>query len=317
MVKSRQKIMDTWTEIQITVPTRFAETAGNIANMCVPYGIYIEDYSDLEQAAQEIAHIDLIDEDLLQKDREHAVIHIYISPEDNPAEATAFLTERLNAENIPFTINTCACLEEDWLNNWKQYFKPIPVGDKLLIHPVWEQDFDDMGRIVLDLEPGIAFGSGTHETTRLCLTALEKYCHPGCTMLDVGCGSGILSVAALLLGAEHATGVDIDPLAVKTAAENGRMNGFAADRYTLLEGNLTDRVSGTFDVIAANIVADAIIQLSGSVQSFMKENAVYIVSGIIDQREADVAAALKRFGFAIIARHADNGWICFECKKAT
>ena len=307
--------MENWTEIQITVPTRFAETAGNIANMCVPYGIYIEDYSDLEQAAHDIAHIDLIDDKLLQKDRDHAVIHIYISPEDNPAEATAFLSERLSAEAIPFSIDTAACLEDDWLNNWKQYFKPVPVGEKILIHPVWEQDFDDMGRIVLDLEPGIAFGSGTHETTRLCLAALEKYCSPGCTMLDVGCGSGILSVAALLLGAGHATGVDIDPLAVKTAEENGKMNGFSADRYTLLVGNLIDKISGTFDVIAANIVADAIIQLSGSIQNFMNDNSVYIVSGIIDQREADVAAALARFGFQTIARHEDNGWICLECRR--
>ena len=306
--------MADWTEIQISVPTRWTETAGDIANMCVPYGIYTEDYSDLEQAARDIAHIDLIDEELLRKDRSRSIIHIYISPEENPAEATAFLEERLTAENIPYTIETALCRQDDWMNNWKKYFKPVPVGEKLLIRPVWEEEFDDMGRIVLNLEPGIAFGSGTHETTRLCLAALEKHIIPGCRMLDVGCGSGILSVAALLLGAEHATGVDIDRLAVKTAAENGRMNGFGEDRYTLLHGNLADQITGRFHVIAANIVADAILALSRDIRQFMEEDAVYIVSGIIDTREKEIAGALAALGFTLLERHEENGWVCLEYK---
>lgn len=297
------------------MPSVYADTAGDIANMCVPYGIYTEDYSDLESAAREIAHIDLIDEELLKKDRAHAVIHIYISPEDNPAEATAFLEERLTAEKIPYQINTDACLQEDWLNSWKKYFKPIPIGKKLLIRPIWETAYDAQGRVVLNLEPGVAFGSGTHETTRLCLEALEKYVRPGCQMLDVGCGSGILSVASLLLGAGQAVGVDIDALAVKTAAENGRMNGFDESRYTLLHGNLTDRVSGTYDVIAANIVADAIMQLSDGVARFMKPDAVYIVSGIIDARETETAEKLSSLGFVQIERREQNGWVCLVLKR--
>ena len=301
--------MDIWTEIKITVPVNDADTAGAIANMCVPYGIYTEDYSDLEQGAQEIAHIDLIDEELLQKDREHAIIHIYISPKDNPAEAVSFITERLVSEEIPFSIDSSSCNQEDWINNWKKYFKPIPIGKKLLIHPVWEEKAQAQDRIVMELEPGIAFGSGTHETTKLCLAALEDYIIPGCTMLDVGCGSGILSIASLLLGAEHATGVDIDPLAVKTAAQNGEMNGFSAKQLTLLQGNLVDKISGTFDVIAANIVADAILALSKDIRRFMKDGSIYLISGIIDTRAAEVRRSLEALELRMIRHEEDNGWV--------
>ena len=131
---------ENWTELKIKVPAPQADIAGAIANMVVPYGIYMEDYSHLEEEALEIAHIDLIDEELLQKDREHAIIHIYISPEANPAEAVSFLEERFQAENIPYEIDRDSCVEEDWINNWKKYFHPIPVGEKLLIRPLWEDD---------------------------------------------------------------------------------------------------------------------------------------------------------------------------------
>lgn len=302
--------MAEWTEITIKVPSQFTDAASDIANFCVPYGIYTEDYSDLEEAAQEIAHIDLIDEDLLKKDRSHSIIHLYISSEENPAEATAFLEERLTEAKIPYLLQRNDGLKDDWINSWKKYFKPVPVGEKLLIHPAWEEDFEDEGRIVLHLEPGVAFGSGTHETTRLCLEVLEKRVQPDCRVLDVGCGSGILSVASLLLGAKEAVGVDIDPLAVKTATENGKLNGFGPEKYTLLCGNLTEKVEGVFDVIVANIVADAIKLLSADIAKFMKPNAVYIVSGIIDTREEETNTHLSSLGLKQIERKTENGWVC-------
>ena len=283
--------------------------------MTVPYGIYIEDYSDMEDAVLEIAHIDLIDEDLLAKDRLKGIVHVYISPEENPNEAVSFIRERLDAEKIPYEIDSSLCKNADWENNWKKYFKPIPIGEKLLIQPIWKDKVDAGDRVVINLEPGLAFGTGSHETTRLCLEAIEKHIKPGSKMLDIGCGSGILSIASLLLGAGEATGVDIDKLAVKTALENAERNGFDESRYTLYHGNLTDKVSGKFDVVAANIVADAIIMLSEGVDAFMNDDSVYIVSGIIDMREDEVVAALDKYGFRIIARHKEGGWLCFECMK--
>lgn len=297
-----------WTEVSITVPVERVDEAGDIAQMVVPYGIYIEDYSMLEDEVQQIAHIDLIDEDLLGKDRSKGVVHIYISPEDNPVEAVAFLKERYTEALIPFEINTTGCQEQDWLNNWKQYFNPIEVGEKILIRPTWRDKYDPKGRVVLNLDPGLAFGTGTHETTRLCLQAVEKYTTPDTEMLDVGCGSGILSVAALLLGAKSAVGVDIDEMAVKTAKENAVLNG-VEDRFTVLAGNLTDKVEGKYNVVAANIVADAIIMLSKDIKNYMYDDSVYIMSGIIDTRVDDVLNAIGDT-FEIKEKLLENGWCC-------
>ncbi len=301
-----------WTEIIAEVDAKDVERAENIAVMTVPYGIYIEDYSSLEEEVLEIAKIDLIDEELLAKNRETARIHIYISPEDNPAEATAFLEERFRAENINFKILTDKCDVEACLDNWKKYFYPIEIGEKLLVRPVWREDYDPKGRTVLHLEPGIAFGTGTHETTRLCLEALEKYVSDGVAVLDVGCGSGILAVASLLLGAKSAIGIDIDELAVKSSIENAERNG-VSDRYTAIHGNLADEVTGTYDIITANIVADAIIMLSGDIEKHMHKDTVYIMSGIIDSRLEDVLSALPKT-LEIIETRTDKGWYCLVAK---
>lgn len=305
-----------WTEIKISVPSQDVETAENIAQMVVSYGIYVEDYSDLEQAAWEIAKIDLIDEDLLNKDRTKAIVHIYIPPHENPSEAVAFLTERYTAEKIPHDIDIAVCRNQDWENNWKDYFKSIPVGKKLMIHPVWDDDFDPGDRAVLDIEPGLAFGSGGHDTTRLCLEMMEDYVTRDTEFLDVGCGSGILSVSALLLGAKKAVAVDIDPLAVKKARENAELNGFDETRYTALEGDLADKVTGKYNVVAANIVADVIILFCSQVKEFMSDDAVFITSGIIDTREPDVLEAFKKYGFSIVERRERGGWLCFALKKS-
>ncbi len=301
-----------WTEVKITVDAEDAENAENIAQMTVPYGIYIEDYSHLNEEVEEIAHIDLIDEELLKKDRTKTVVHVYISPEESPAEAIAFLNERYTAAGIRSRIETAPCVQEDWINNWKKYFHPIPVGKKLLIRPSWEDTENPENRVVLNLEPGIAFGTGTHETTRLCMEFLEEYVTPGSKLLDVGCGSGILSVAGLLLGAESAIGVDIDPLAVKTAVQNAERNE-VSDRFTGICGSLTEQVNGTFNVVAANIVADVVIELTKGIGRFLAPNAVFLMSGIIDERENDVLAALEQ-NFRLIGRKEEKGWVALAAK---
>lgn len=164
-----------WTEIKITVDTKDIDTAGDIANMVVPYGIYIEDYSDLEREAMEIAHIDLIDEDLLAKDRTKGIVHIYIDPQDHPQEAAAFLTERLAAAGIENEIDLTQCKNADWENNWKQYFHPIKIGERLLIRPTWEDEYDAEGRAVLHLEPGSRSARAAMRRPVSALRHLRKY----------------------------------------------------------------------------------------------------------------------------------------------
>ena len=300
-----------WTEIIISIPRENLETAEAIAHMIVPYGFYVEDYATLLEEVMEITHMDLIDEELLQKDRTKALIHVYISPEENPAESVAFLRERLNEEGIPSELDTTGCDEMDWRNNWKQFFFPIPVGEKLLIRPTWRDEYDAGDRKVINIDPGMAFGTGNHETTRLCLKCLEKYVAEDQKILDVGCGSGILSIAAVL-GAESAFGVDIDPTAVRTAVENAEVNKVET-QCEFVAGNLTDKVSGTYDIVVANIVADAIIMLSQDVKNFMTDESVYIMSGIIDTRKDEVLNAIDK-DFEVIELMEESGWVCIAAK---
>lgn len=312
----KNNLNDSWTEISITVNTADIDTAGNIANMVVPYGIYIEDYSNLEKEVMEIAHIDLIEESLLEADRSHGVIHVYVNPQENPMEAVSFIKDRLDRENISYDINIADCAREDWVNNWKKYFHPTPVGEKLLIQPEWEKQSDIPGRKTLCIEPGLAFGTGSHPTTKLCLETLEKYVSGGESMLDIGCGSGILSIAGLLLGADTALGVDIDSLAVKTANENAVKNGFDESRFKAVLGDLSNGVSGTYDIIVANIVADVIMEFNKSVGNFLKDNGVYITGGIINSREPEVLDSFSKYGFKVTERREEKGWLVFVLKKA-
>lgn len=303
-----------WTEIKIKVPVESTETAEAIANMVVPYGIYVEDYSHLEQDALDIAHIDMIDEDLLAKDRTVSIIHIYISDEENPFESVAYLKERYSAVAIDCEIDTDSISEAEWADNWKKFFKTTEIGERLVIRPSWEEYDNKQGRVVLSIDPGAAFGTGTHATTRMCLGLLERYIYSDCTMLDIGSGSGILSIAGVLLGAKEAVGVDIDPVAVKVAAENAEMNNMS-DKVTFIKGDLCDKITEKYDVVCANIVADVIISLLENVDTFMKENSVFICSGIIDIREDDVKAAFEKYGFEIIDEETMENWRAFAVKK--
>ncbi len=302
-----------WTEIKVKINVKDLDVVNNIAYMVSPCGIYVEDYSKLREEVEEIAKIDLIDEELLDKNPSESIVHMYISPEESPSEALEFLNERLKSQNIDYKIENSACKDSDWANNWKKYFKPTPVGNKLLIRPIWIDDYESEGRAVLNIEPGMAFGTGTHETTRLCLELLEKYVNKGDEVLDVGCGSGILSVASLLLGAKNAVGVDIDEISVKVAADNAKLNG-VSEQFEAIQGSLTEKINGKFDLILANIVADVIIKLVDDVENYMKENSIFIMSGIIDMRVNDVKNALKD-KFDIIDEKESKGWFAIAVKQ--
>ena len=303
-----------WTEITITVPQKDTDEAAAIANMTVPYGIYIEDYSDLEEKAEEIAHINLIDEELIAKDRTTSLIHIYISECDNAMEAVEFLKERFRAANIDFTVNAIGVNDADWNENWKKYFHVSEIGEKLVIVPSWEEYENKNGRTVLNIDPGAAFGTGTHATTSLCLTLLEKHINDGVKMLDIGTGSGILAIASTLLGAESAIGVDIDAQSVKTAKENAEINN-VQDKCEFIVGDLADKISGKFKVICANIVADVIIKLFDNVADFMEDDAVLIISGIIDLRKDDVLNSAASYGFKVVEENYKDNWCAFTLIK--
>lgn len=302
-----------WLEILLKVPVEYIDTAAAVANMSVPYGIYIEDYSDLEQGAREIAHIDLIDEDLIKSDRNNAIIHIYFDANDNFEEAKIYLSEQFKAANIPFKLNTGSIAESDWKDNWKKYFKCTEIGEKLVICPSWEKYNGDNDRKILNIDPGAAFGTGTHATTSLCLEMLEKYINKG-NMLDIGCGSGILAIAAALLGAEKAIGVDIDETSVRVAKENAELNNVECTTEFIV-GDLTDKISGKFNVVCANIVADVIIGLCETVKNFMFDDSIFMCSGIIDMRADEVEKALIDNNFEIIEHRIKDNWHSFAVKS--
>ena len=303
-----------WTEITVSVPVEYTDTAAAIANMTVPYGIYIEDYSDLEQNAWDIAHIDLIDEELTAKDRKSSIIHIYISECDNAAESLEFLKERLAAEKIPFEAGSAGVDDSDWNENWKKYFHTIEIGEKLAVVPSWEEYSNPDNRTVLSIDPGAAFGTGTHATTSLCLSVLDKEVSQGARVLDIGTGSGILAIASVLLGAESAVGVDIDAQSVKTAKENAEINGISG-KTEFIVGDLADKVSGKYNIVCANIVADVIIRLLPDVGGFMTEDGILIISGIIDIRKDDVLAAVAENGFTVVNEAYKENWCAFVLKQ--
>lgn len=304
-----------WTEIKLKIPTARAEEAAGIANMVVPYGLYLEDYSDLEQQAVEIAHIDLIDEELLQKNRDEAIIHLYLPSNENARESLSFLKERFEAVHIPFQADTDTVDPKDFENNWKKYFKSTEIGRGLCICPSWEQYNNKENRKVLKIDPGAAFGTGTHATTAMCLALLDQFITPNQTVLDIGCGSGILSIAAVLLGAERATGIDIDPVAVKVARENAALNGLS-EKTEFLVGNLNEKITSRYSVVCANIVADVIMALAPDVPGLLAPGGRFLCSGIIDSRAEEVRAALLRAGLQITNTVTESNWVAFAATVA-
>ena len=301
-----------WTDISITVPRRYADTAEAVATMVANGGIYIEDYADLEQQAWEIAHVDLIEQELLDKPRDVVIVHMYLAPDENPAEVLPLFRQRLDDAGVEYTLNTEGVEQEDWQNAWKQYYHAMDIGRRLAIVPGWEEY--DTDRTVITMDPGMAFGTGTHETTSLCLETLDELVQGGERMLDIGTGSGILAIAALKLGAKEAEGVDIDPMCVRTAGENARRNG-VAERLTVLVGDLSDKASGVYNIITANIVAAAILSLAPAIPALMAPGAKFIASGIIDERRDEVLDGLKAAGLRPVQVKEKRGWVCIICEK--
>ena len=301
-----------WTDISVTVAKRDADTAEAIATMAAGGGIYIEDYSDLEEQAWQIAHVDLIEQELLDKPRDVVTVHMYLAPDEDPAEVLALFRARLDDAGIAYTLNTAGVEQEDWQNAWKQYYHAVEVGRRLAIVPSWERY--DTARTVISMDPGMAFGTGTHETTALCLETLDALIQGGERVLDIGTGSGILAIAALKLGAAAAEGIDIDPMCVRTAGENAARNGVAG-RFAVKIGDLSAEASGVYDIITANIVAAAILSLAPSVPALLAKGGRFIASGIIDTRKREVLDGLAAAGLRVVETKEKRGWVCLVCEK--
>ena len=277
-------------------------------------GMSIEDEREFQEFLENNrAYWDYVDEELRQRFAGVSRIKFWLSQD----EAGQAILSRVRAAG--FSVDTSLIADEDWENNWKQYYRPIPIGERLVVVPAWEEA-PGSGRLPLRLDPGLIFGTGSHPTTRMCLEALEKLAAPEKRVLDLGCGSGILAIGALVLGCREALGCDIDPKAPDVAEGNAALNGLGRDRFRVLAGDiLTDagmrrRLGGGYDLVLANIVSDVIIPLAPIAREFLAPDGVFICSGIIEGRQDEVEAALKKAGYTIQGHDCQEEWHCFVCK---
>ncbi len=321
-----------WLELTIqTTPQVIDLVAANLTMLGYDRFI-LDDESDFQAFLEENRQYwDYVDEDLARSMRGVSRIRVYL--EDGPAaeaqvqevrRALADMRERL-AELDPGTLalSSRRVRDEDWENSWKQYYQPIPVGQRLLVVPQWLQPEDAEDRIRVVLDPGMSFGTGAHASTQMCLQALEQTVRGGERVLDLGSGSGILSIAALLLGAAEATGVDIDPMAADIARENAAINGLGPDRFTSRAGNvladgdlMAELRARPWDVVLANIVADVIIPLSAVVPQLLAKGGVFICSGILNLRLDEVRAAIEAAGLVIDEVQTLDDWCAVTAHPA-
>lgn len=272
---------------------------------------------------------DYIDEDLLGLSSCESCVTVYIPKNAQGAEMLTALKSMLagmkenDSQNIfgRLDIECSGIREEDWANNWKQYFKPLNIGRKLIIKPSWENCENPENRIILEIDPASSFGTGQHHTTRLCLELLEKSITEGDKILDIGCGSGILSIGAMLLGADNAVAVDIEENAVNTAVENALKNHISTDKYHAYCGNiisdsdLADKIDGIYDIITANIVADVLIAMKNLFARYLRNNGTLIISGIIEERMKEVTDAVESAGFTVQEYNIKDGWAAVRLIK--
>lgn len=312
-----------WTEVKIYTTTAGIDPlTGSMLDLGLQ-GFMIEDAQDFDEFLHDTTpRWDYVDQAVMEKMKDcETCVTIYVA--DNPQGMEELMhvrqiLARLKAQDPDgkygrLELEMKDVDEEDWSNAWKKYYHPVQVGEHLVVCPSWEAYDRKPDEVVLTLNPGMAFGTGTHDTTRLCMELLEKYITPQDTVLDVGCGSGILAITAALLGANKIIGCDIDEVAVKVAGENAALNG-VQDRIAFHQGDLTSQVEGSFQIICANIVADVIIRLSEDAGRYLAKDGIFITSGIIDTREQDVLNALEQNGFQVIERRTSGGWVALACK---
>ena len=300
-----------WTQIKIDCDITDLDTVCAIAGM-VDNGLMIEDYSDVREGVNAI-YGELLGEEILEKDPTKAAVSVFLPETRSVPEAMAFLRDRLRIAEIDATVETVGVKESDWADCWKKYYKPVHIGKRIVIVPAWEEYEAAEGQVTVSMDPGMAFGTGTHETTRLCATFIEKYLKAGSRVLDVGTGSGILAIIAAKLGATEIDAFDIDANAVGAAQRNCNENGVGFIRCEV--SDLIAEAKGEYDFVFANIVADIIIRMAPDVAKHMKKDGLLIVSGIIERQAEDAKAALIAGGLTLIDSLEENDWNSFVFTK--
>jgi len=325
VIDTRKEIAMKWRKVSLKTTTAAVDLISCLFDELGFEGIQIEDHVPLSEEEKKSMYIDIVPD--LGPDDGVAVISSYVDMDRDVEEMKASINEGLDELALfvdlgERTLTLDVTNDEDWINNWKAYFKPFRVTDDIVIKPTWET-LEDVKEddIVVEIDPGTAFGTGSHETTKLVIQGMEEYITDKTELLDIGCGSGILSIIGLKIGAHHAVATDIDPQAVLVTKENFEVNGIKDNQYEVYEGNLIDDEAlqntvglGKYDVVVANILADVIIPLSSVVEKFMKKDGVFISSGIIDMKKEEVREALLKNGFDIVKVTEMGDWVSFVCK---
>lgn len=315
-----------WLELKIDTSHAGLDAVTDMLEQQGITGVMIDDEADFQSFLENNRQYwDYVDDDLLAQKKGVSRVTFYLERNEDAYGTVAAVRMAMSAlkkehpEYAPLLLTMADVADEDWENNWKQFYKPMEIGSRLLVVPEWEEAADPT-RVKLVLNPGLTFGTGSHATTRLCLQALDTHIHGGERGLDLGCGSGILSIAALRLGAESAFACDIDEKCVDVAYENAALNGIGKDRYTVRWGDvLTDaalrrEMGAGYDIVVANIVADVIMGLSPHVRPFLKPGGLFLCSGIIDERAAEVLEKLKADGWDVFEQRSSEGWFSYLCK---
>lgn len=307
-----------WIEVTVLTSSEATEAVAGFLYNCDVEGVSIEDVADVEFKKKNLGFADFINESVLTIE-EGAMVKGYFKDSENFMNTLNYIKESVDklgefgfdkGEGI---VTYHKVNEDDWANNWKQYYKPTKVGEHIVVKPTWEDYEEKPGEVVVELDPGMAFGTGTHETTRMCIKALEKKVEKDTTVFDIGTGSGILSIAAAKLGAKHVVGVDLDPVAVESAKKNLEFN--KVNNIQILYGDLMEVVEGKANIVVANILADIIMFLSEGVRAFIEDEGYFIASGILNTQRDKVTDKLKALDFKIEEVMEDGEWICIIAKK--